>query len=187
VAADLKVKVPARVIVPLQTEQVARFWRSFRTARDLSLVALMLLSGLRSREVLELKLEDLLFREAQVRVHGKGSRVRLMPLPPETIRILQCWLRTERPLTNAPEVFVSVKGKARGCPMTPAGLRSLFRHHRATSGVPQANPHRFRHYAEFRTMPSKPLLIQRKAAMAVAAGANTVGELGIVRRMTTGS
>jgi len=29
--------------------------------------------------------------------------------------------------------------------MTPAGLRSLFRHHRATSGVPPANPHRFRH------------------------------------------
>jgi site-specific recombinase XerD len=143
--ADFKLKVPQRVIVPLQTEQVARFWRSFRTARDLALVALMLLNGLRSREVLGLKLGDLLFSEAQVRVRGKGSRVRLMPLPPETMRILQCWLKTERPLTNAPEVFVSLKGKARGLPMTPAGLRSLFRHHRVTSGVPQANPHRFRH------------------------------------------
>ena len=29
--------------------------------------------------------------------------------------------------------------------MTPAGLRSLFRHHRLRSRVPQANPHRFRH------------------------------------------
>jgi site-specific recombinase XerD len=29
--------------------------------------------------------------------------------------------------------------------MTPAGLRSLFRHHRATTGVTKANPHRFRH------------------------------------------
>jgi Phage integrase family len=29
--------------------------------------------------------------------------------------------------------------------MTPAGLRSLFRHHRHTTGVIQANPHRFRH------------------------------------------
>ena len=145
VAADLKVKVPQRVIVPLQTEQVARFWRSFRTARDLAIVALMLLNGLRSREVLALKLGDLLFSEALIRVHGKGSRVRMLPLPPETIRILQCWLRTERPLTNTPEVFVSLKGKARGQAMTPAGLRSLFRHHRWKSGVAQANPHRFRH------------------------------------------
>jgi site-specific recombinase XerD len=29
--------------------------------------------------------------------------------------------------------------------MTPAGLRSLFRHHRLRSEVPAANPHRFRH------------------------------------------
>ncbi len=145
VAADLKMKVPQRVIVPLSPEQVARFWRSFRTARDLAIVALMLLNGLRSREVLGLTLGDLLFSEAQLRVHGKGSRIRMLPLPPETIRILQCWLRTERPLTNTPEVFVSLKGKARGQAMTPAGLRSLFRHHRSASGVAQANPHRFRH------------------------------------------
>ena len=39
--------------------------------------------------------------------------------------------------------------------MTPAGLRSLFRYHRHTTGIQLANPHRFRHYAEFRTMPSK--------------------------------
>ncbi len=143
--ADLKLKVPQRVIVPLSVEQVARFWRSFRTARDLGIVALMLLNGLRSREVLALTLEDLLLSEAQLRVRGKGQRVRLLPLPPETIRILQCWLRTERPLTNVPEVFVSLKGRARGRPMTPAGLRSLFRYHRTVSGVPQANPHRFRH------------------------------------------
>ena len=143
--ADLKLKVPQRVMVPLQAEQVARFWRSFHTARDLAIVALMLLNGLRSREVLTLRLEDLLLSEAQARVRGKGGRVRLLPLPPETIRILQCWLKTERPLTNSPEVFVSLKGRARGKPMTPAGLRSLFRHHRAISGVKEANPHRFRH------------------------------------------
>jgi site-specific recombinase XerD len=29
--------------------------------------------------------------------------------------------------------------------MTPAGIRSLFRHHRQTTGVKIANPHRFRH------------------------------------------
>jgi integrase/recombinase XerD len=145
VAADLTLKVAQRVVVPLSPEQVARFWASFRTARDLVLVALMLLNGLRSREVLALRLEDLRFSEAQIRVCGKGSRVRFLPLPPETIRLLQCWLQTERPQTTAPEVFVSLKGPARGRRMTPAGLRSLFRHHRTSSGVPHANPHRFRH------------------------------------------
>jgi integrase len=144
-SADLKLKVPQRVIQPLSREQVQHFWYSFATARDLAIVALMLLNGLRSREVLALLLEDLRFGEAQIRVHGKGARVRLLPLAPETIRLLRCYLATERPLTNTAQVFVSLKGSARGHAMTPAGLRSLFRHHRQTSQVAQANPHRFRH------------------------------------------
>jgi integrase/recombinase XerC len=185
-SADLHLKVPERVVVPLSAEQVARFWRSFRSARDLAIVALMLLNGLRSREVLALQLEDLLFSEAQIRVHGQGSRVRMLPLPPETVRILQCYLKTERPLTNAPEVFVCLKGRARGSSLKPAGLRSLFRHHRTTSGVKPANPHRFRHYAEFRTMPSKSRPMQRQPGMTGVAGAESFLGLGIVRRTVTG-
>ena len=137
--------MPPRVIEPLSVEQVQRFWRSFRTARDIAIVGLLLLNGLRSCEVLSLELEDLLLNEAQVRVRGKGAKVRMMPLPPETIRLLDCYLKAERPLTNTARVFVSLKGKARGKPMTKEGLRSLFRHHRAATSVGKANPHRFRH------------------------------------------
>jgi integrase/recombinase XerD len=144
-AADLRLRVPPRVIEPLSREQVQRFWGSFHTARDIALVGLLLLNGLRSAEALRLELEDLSLREAQVRVHGKRGKVRVLPLAPESVRLLDCYLKTERPLTNSPRVFVSLKGCARGQPMTKAGLRSLFRHHRAQTGVHQANPHRFRH------------------------------------------
>jgi site-specific recombinase XerD len=144
-AADLRLQAPPRVIEPLSVEQVHRFWSSFRTARDIAIVGLLLLNGLRSCEVLGLELEDLRLSEGQLRVCGKRSKVRIMPLPPETIRLLDCYLKTERPLTNSPRVFVSLKGKARGQAMTKAGLRSLFRHHRAVSDVHKANPHRFRH------------------------------------------
>jgi hypothetical protein len=54
-------------------------------------------------------------------------------------------LHWERPLTNSPALFVSLKGCQRGLPMTAAGLRSLFRYHRLLTQLPQANPHRFRH------------------------------------------
>jgi len=43
-------KQPRRVILPLSAEQVATFWRSFHAFRDLALVGLMLLDGLRSCE-----------------------------------------------------------------------------------------------------------------------------------------
>jgi integrase len=141
----LRVKAPKHKIVPLSVDEVARFWSSFRTARDLAIVGLMLLQGLRSAEVLALNPEDLLLSEAQLRVNGKGSKLRFLPLAPETIQLLDHYLRLERPHPCSDALFVSLKGRARGARMTAAGLRSLFRHHRQTTGVKLANPHRFRH------------------------------------------
>ena len=141
----LRVRVPPRVIEPLSRDQVQHFWSSFHTARDFALVGLLLLNGLRSCEVLGLELEDLTLREAQIRVCGKGKKVRVLPVAPEMARLLECYLQTERPRSNSSRVFLCLKGKARGKPMTKAGLRSLFRYHREQSGVAKANPHRFRH------------------------------------------
>jgi integrase/recombinase XerD len=145
ITTNLRLRQPRRVVVPLSADQVACFWKGFRTFRDLAIVALMLLDGLRSCEVLQLQLEDLSLSEARLHVFGKGRKERFVPLPADTLQVLQNYLHLERPLTNSSALFVSLKGRHRGCPMTAAGLRSLFRHHRLCSKVPQANPHRFRH------------------------------------------
>lgn len=145
VAVGIRLRQPRHVIVPLSAEEVATFWRSFHSFRDLAIVGLMLLDGLRSCEILSLQLEDIELGNTQMRVPGKGNRQRLLPLPAEIIEVLRNYLRLERPLTNVPYLFVSLKGRRRGQAMTPAGLRSLFRHHRGRSRVPAANPHRFRH------------------------------------------
>jgi integrase len=141
----VRVKTPKRTIVPLSIEEVARFWASFRTSRDLAIVGLMLLQGLRSKELVDLNRDDLLLPEAQLRVRGKGDKTRFLPLAPEASQLLDHYLRTERPQVSGTALFVSLKGRARGRRMTLAGLRSLFRHHRQTTGVKLANPHRFRH------------------------------------------
>jgi integrase len=140
----LRVKVPKRNIVPLSVNEVARFWSSFLTARDLAIVGLMLLQGLRSAEVLALNRDDALLSEAQLRVRGKGNKFRFLPLAPETVQLLEHYLRLERPDPCSAALFVSLKGRMRGVRMTRAGLRSLFRHHRQTSSIRLANPHRFR-------------------------------------------
>jgi integrase/recombinase XerD len=141
----LRVREPKRSIVPLSIDEVARFWSSFRTTRDLAIVGLMLLQGLRSAEVLGLNPDDVLLSEGQLRVRGKGGKLRFLPLAPETVQLLEHYMRLERPNPCSAALFVSLKGPARGQRMTPAGLRSLFRHHRRTTGLKIANPHRFRH------------------------------------------
>lgn len=145
VIRGLRVQIPRRVVVPLSVDEVAQLWGSFRTFRDLSIIALMLFNGLRSRETITLQLQNIHFAQIEILVQGKGNRERLLPLAQETIQVLQNYLRWERPPTDSPFVFVLLKGRHRGKPMTAAGLRSLFRHHRRKTTIMKANPHRFRH------------------------------------------
>jgi integrase/recombinase XerD len=141
----IRVKIPRQVVIPLTAAEVAKFWSSFRTFRDLSLVALMLFNGLRSREALNLKIEDLRLPQSEMLILGKGNRQRLLPLDPKTIQLIDSYLRLERPPSKSPFLFLVLKGPNRGSPLTPAGLRTIFRHHRHRTTVLKANPHRFRH------------------------------------------
>ena len=145
VARGLRLRQPERIVTPLSADQVAQFWGSFHTFRDLALVGLMLLDGLRSCEALALQLADLELTGSQMRVRGKGNRQRILPLPEEIRDVLEKYLLLERPPTNSSALFVCLKGAHRGQPLTAAGLRTLFRHHRRATHIPEAHPHRFRH------------------------------------------
>jgi len=143
---QLRVKVPRRVVEPLTGAEVRHFLRTLRRYRDVAIVHLMLLCGLRSAEVLLLRLGDVLVEDAQLRIRGKGDRERVLPLPQVVARAIADYVRWERPAGGASaRLFVILQGPQRGRPMTPAGLRSLFRHRRRDHVVARANPHRFRH------------------------------------------
>ncbi len=142
----LRVSEPRKLVEPLTPEQVRGFLRSLTRYRDLAIVHFMLLCGLRSREVLELKLDDIVFGDERVRVHGKGERQRALPLPQILAQMLRQYQQLERPRRcSEPRLFVVLQGKRRGQPMTAAGLRNLFRHRRRRPSLAMANAHRFRH------------------------------------------
>lgn len=144
-ASKLHQKEPQRVVKPLTPEETEAFTKSLRTWRDMSIVGLMLFCGLRSREVIEALLTDLNLEEGSIRIRGKGDKERMIPLPAHVASLLTTYLEVERPETETKNLFVILKGPNRGHPMTPSGLRSLFRYHRKRSKVARANAHRWRH------------------------------------------
>ena len=121
----LRVREPKRTVVPLSVDEVARFWSSFHTSRDLAIVGLMLLEGLRSQEVRDLNRDDLLLPEAELRVPGKGNKPRLLPLAPEAVQLLDHYLRLELASMHATAGLVRLPLQ-RSCTwnarMTPAGF-----------------------------------------------------------------
>lgn len=143
----LRVKMPHKLVEPLTRQQVRAFVRSLRRYRDLALVHLLLFCGLRSSEVRSLKLKDIDFDDGIVRIHGKGNRERVLPLPPSLRPVIAKYLHLERPTTSTTDhLFVVLQGPRRGQSMTAAGLRSLFRHRRTRDEeLRPAHAHRFRH------------------------------------------
>ena len=143
---EVRVKVPRTIVEPLGPDQVRAFFRQLHRYRDLAIVHLMLLCGLRSREVLALRLRDVDLENRRLRVVGKGDKERAIPLPDLVVDVYRRYLRFERPPRGvADSVFVVLQGARRGHAMTVAGLRSLFRQRRQTPFLASANAHRFRH------------------------------------------
>lgn len=141
----LRVREPRRLPRGLDRAEVKALLGSLRTGRDRAIAGLMLLSGLRSAEVLGLEVRDVDIGRGWVRVIGKGDKERRVPLDTDVAGAIQTYLLAERPLTESPRLFIVAKGPHRGQPLTSAGLRTIFRYHRERAGVPAGHPHALRH------------------------------------------
>jgi integrase/recombinase XerD len=141
----LRLREPRLLPRALPAGEAAGLLASFRTWRDRAIAGLMLYCGLRSCEVLALDVTDIDIGGRWARVMGKGGKERRVPLDADIASVVQAYLLAERPETVSGRLFIVAKGPSRGQPLTPAGLRRVFRYHREIAGVPGGNPHALRH------------------------------------------
>ena len=141
----LRLREPRRLPRPLDRRETADLLGSLRSWRDKAIAGLMLLCGLHSCEVLALEVADVDVGARWLRVTGKGGKERRVPLDVDVAGLIQTYLLAERPETGCSRLFVVAKGPHRGQPLTPAGLRTIFRYHRDKAGVPAGHPHALRH------------------------------------------
>jgi site-specific recombinase XerD len=140
------VRAARRLPESLDAGEVAAFVADLATARDRAMALAMLLGGLRAGEVRGLRLSDVDMGLRRLRVVGKGGRERVVPVDRAFFTELAIYLRQERPAGCAtPEAFVVLRGPTVGRPLTEAGLRRIFRTHRARAGTLRVRPHRLRH------------------------------------------
>jgi len=130
----------------LEADDIEVFLADLNTYRDRAITLAMLLGGLRASEVRTLRLADVDIGMRQVKVTGKGSKQRIVPIDRAFFGELRAYLDGERPkgLSTA-ECFVVLRGPTTGQAMTEAGLRKIFRVHRARTGAVRVRPHRLRH------------------------------------------
>ncbi len=108
-------KLPRRVLDVLDRDEIERLIAAAPSERDRLILAIVSYCGLRNSELCTLGLADIVRRDrrqAFLRVHGKGSRDRLVPLPPALLRGLERYERHGRPQdTRSDRLFLSHAGK----------------------------------------------------------------------------
>ena len=115
--------------------------------RDRAMLETLYATGLRVSELVGLKRSQLSMDAGVVRVLGKGSKERLVPLGEEAVDWLQRYYDRARPAlagtAKSDHVFVT----ARGGPMTRQAFWALIKRHAAIADIPPAtlSPHVLRH------------------------------------------
>ena len=114
--------------------------------RDRAMLELAYGAGLRVSEWITLAIRDVLLEESLVRVMGKGSKERLVPIGRSAIGALAVYMRELRPTlergAGAGVLFLN----ARGAPLTRMGAWKILRKYVNKAGIERhVSPHTLRH------------------------------------------
>lgn len=109
--------------------------------RDLAIMELLYASGIRRAEVTTIDLKDLDLRSREIRIHGKGSKERVVVFNQTAAAAVEAYLRV-RPHGRDDALFLGRGGKR----LTPMHVWRIFRDIYKISGIERhASPHTLRH------------------------------------------
>jgi integrase/recombinase XerD len=114
--------------------------------RDAAMLELLYAAGLRVSELINLKLQDINMEAGFVRVFGKGSRERVVPIGVHARKKVNTYLHTVRSRrlkkTTSPYLFIARADR----PMTRQGFWKLLRRYAMQAGLKKKiTPHSLRH------------------------------------------
>lgn len=109
--------------------------------RDRALLELLYSSGLRVSELTSVRWRDLDLSQGLIRVTGKGSKTRIVPVGAKAIAALQALREQDHPSADDP----LARGRL-GKPLTPDGVRNRLKRRAKEQGVwKRVYPHLLRH------------------------------------------
>ena len=139
---------PQHLPETIAPEELHRFFDALPTWRDRTLVLLMWISCLRIGEAVAIRFEDIECSRRSIRItQAKGNHPRVVFMDRFTFAALNRYLDEERGklFPDVAQVFVALKGTARGQPLTVNAVQKLVRYYAGQCGLSRLHPHLFRH------------------------------------------
>jgi integrase/recombinase XerC len=131
------------VLSPEDVEQLLNFKpTNMIEIRDMAIVELMYSSGLRVSETANINISDFEENKTFLRVLGKGSKTRLVPMGRFAINAINNWLmEREKILNNTDALFLNSKGTR----LTVRSIQLRLKKMAVKQGLPPIHPHMLRH------------------------------------------
>lgn len=114
--------------------------------RNRAIIEVLFSCGLRVSELVHLKLTDLYIEERYIRVMGKGSKERLVPISPRAIKELEYWFVDRRQMNIKPGEEDYVFLNRRGAHLTRVMILIMIKRQAVEAGIQKTiSPHTLRH------------------------------------------
>ena len=114
--------------------------------RNRAIIEVLFSCGLRVSELVNLKLTNLYQEEQYVRVMGKGSKERLVPISPKALKELEWWFDDRNHMTIKPGEEDYVFLNRRGAHLTRTMILIMIKQQAAEAGIQKTiSPHTLRH------------------------------------------
>jgi integrase/recombinase XerD len=114
--------------------------------RDRALLELMYACGLRASEVTELEVSQIDLTDGLLRVRGKGSKERIVPVGRAAVKATRNYLSRGRPGLVGSRTQSKLFVNFRGGPLTRQGLYKIVQRHAVAAGLEgRMSPHTLRH------------------------------------------
>jgi integrase/recombinase XerC len=141
----------SRLPVTIDTDQVSRLLEINTTdwhgLRDRAMLELFYSSGLRLAELVGSNLGDISFGDNSMKVRGKGSKERMLPVGSKAIEAINTWLKVREQLPKGKveekaALFLSERGKR----ISPRNVQERVKRWCARLGISgRVHPHTLRH------------------------------------------
>ena len=114
--------------------------------RNRAIIEVLFSCGLRVSELVSLKMSDLYLDEQYIRVFGKGSKERLVPISPKAINELHYWFQYRDAMRINPGEEDYVFLNRRGAHLTRTMILIMIKQQAALAGIQKTiSPHTLRH------------------------------------------
>tara|TARA_B100000497_G_scaffold26838_1_gene31622 strand:- start:205 stop:1113 length:909 start_codon:yes stop_codon:yes gene_type:complete len=131
------------VLSPEEVSQLLNFKpKNAQEKRDLAIIELIYSSGLRVSEAVNVNLNDFEDNKNFLRVLGKGSKTRLVPVGRYAQNAINDWMvEREKLSTNDNALFVNLRGNR----ISTRSVQERIKNIAIMQGLPPVNPHMLRH------------------------------------------